>query len=425
MAIKSAGFPSATVPSDPVLTSQESPAPAELVEILVAGSLASDTICDHQPLDKSSTLVSPALHTSNPSNITQSAGGVGRNVAMAAHLAGATVSLASVVADDLAGSSLLGHLEKSGLTTANVRRLPINTGARTAQYVAVNDTNKDLVLAMADMSILIRPELEASDHWVAQVGRTKPKWVVVDANWSPAILSSIFTAAKAHQARVAFEPVSTAKAARLFHKSNTAMTGATVVPRHVVSLASPNGMELTAIYNAARDAMMFESEQWWNVIDSFGFSGPGSRDRLVSVAGRDLVDQGIPQQCIQLLPFIPNLVTKLGRRGCLLASLLRRTDERLTDPDYAPYIVCRNTTQDSDVGGVYMRLFPPSCEVEQEDIVSVNGVGDTMLGVVVAGLVKGRALDNIIPIAQDAAVLSLKSAEAVSPEVRGIRSRLA
>ncbi|KAI1628875.1 IdgA domain-containing protein [Exophiala viscosa] len=394
------------------------------VDILVAGSLASDTICDYEPFDRPSTAVPPTLHTSNPAKISPSAGGVGRNVAMAAHLAGAKVALASVVADDLAGSSLLDHVGKSGVSADHIRQIPAADGARTAQYVAVNDTSKDLVVAMADMSILARPELESLEYWTTTIGQTSPKWVIADANWSPEILSSIFKAAKVQGAMIAFEPVSIAKAARLFNKNNNAMTSTSVVPNHTVSLASPNSLELSALYKAATDALMFESERWWKVIDSFGLSGSGSRDRLVSIAGPELVEEGIPQQCLQLLPFIPNLVTKLGPKGCLVTSLLRHTDERLTRPEYAPYILGRTMSDASEIGGLYMRLIPPTCNVSQEDIVSVNGVGDTMLGVIVAGLVKGRTLDDVIPIAQDAAVLTLKSPEAVSPEVRSIQERL-
>ncbi len=345
---------------------------------------------------------------------------------MAAHLAGANVVLASVVADDLAGASLLDHLEKSGLQTTAIQQIPThNNDARTAQYVAMNDQNKDLVLAMADMAIFARPELESLDYWMEKIGTSRPKWVVVDANWSSAILSSILTAAKAHQANVAFEPVSTAKAARLFHKDNAAITTTNVAPNHVINLASPNSLELKAIYNAARDAMMFESEEWWKTIDSFGLTGSTSQDRLIAIAGRELVAEGIPQQSLQLLPFIPNLVTKLGRRGCLMASLLRRGDERLTRPESAPHILARSFSQESEIGGVYMRLIPAFHEVGQDEIVSVNGIGDTMLGVIVAGLVKGRTLEEVLPLAQEAAVLTLKSTEAVSPQVQSIREKLA
>lgn len=403
---------------------KQTPSQGVLVDVLVAGSLASDTICDNQPLDNDATRVSPTLHTSNPAQIAQSAGGVGRNVAIAAHYAGAKVNLASVVADDLAGKTLIDHIAKCGLPTRDIRQISTAAGARTAQYVAVNDRNKDLVVAMADMSIFGSPELEALDYWTGVMAENSPRWVVVDANWSPSILSAILTAAKSRNTMIAFEPVSVAKATRLFHRDNSAISSRNVVPEHIVSLASPNHFELAALFNAARDALMFESEQWWRVIDSFGLSGSSSRDRLSATLGHDLVEQGIPQQCIQLLPFIPNLVTKLGPKGCLVTSLLKQDDERLRSPEYAPYIIARSQSEHSHIGGVQMRLISPSRGVPQSEIVSVNGIGDTMLGVMVAGLVQGHNLEQIVPIAQDAAVLTLQSAQAVSPEVRSIQARL-
>lgn len=396
----------------------------EVVDILVVGSLASDTICDNQPLDNDTTKSSPILHTSNPARITQSAGGVGRNVAIAAHYAGAKVSLASVVADDLAGTTLIDHIAKSGLPTRDIRQISTAAGARTAQYVAVNDTNKDLVVAMADMSILGRPELESLDYWAGVMAENDPRWVVVDANWPPSVLSRIMNAAKSRNVMIAYEPVSVAKAARLFHRDNSSVSSLKVVPEHVVSLASPNHFELTALFNAASDALMFESELWWRAIDSFGLSGSSSRDRLSAIVGHELVEQGIPQQCVQLLPFIPNLVTKLGSKGCLVASLLKRDDERLRNPEFAPYIIARSQSEHSHIGGVQMRLVSPSRKVSQSEIISVNGIGDTMLGVIVAGLVQGHNLEQIVPIAQDAAILTLQSAEAVAPEVRNIQARL-
>lgn len=392
--------------------------------MLVVGSLASDTICDYQPLEEDTIEDSPILHTSNPAKIAQSVGGVGHNVAIAAHYAGAKVSLASVVADDLAGNTLIEHMAKNGLTTRHILQLSTTLGARTAQYMAVNDRNKDLTVAMADMSILGRAELESLDYWTAVMAESNPKWVVVDANWSPSIMSAILSAAKSHNAKIAFEPVSVAKSARLFHRDNSAISGRKVVPEHVVNLASPNQLELTALFNAAREASMFDSEEWWTVIDGFGLSGSTSRDKLSAVVGRKLVEEGIPQQCIQLLPLIPNIVIKLGSKGCLVANLLEENDARLRSPEYAPYIIARDHSEDSRIGGVHMRLFPPSREVLKSEIVSVNGIGDTMLGVIVAGLVQGHILEKVVPIAQDAAVLTLKSAQAVSADVRSIQARL-
>lgn len=67
---------------------------------MVVGSVAIDLACDYKPMDDTSE--DPVLGTSNPASIGQSIGGVGHNVATAAHLLhGDKVQLASVIADDL------------------------------------------------------------------------------------------------------------------------------------------------------------------------------------------------------------------------------------------------------------------------------------------------------------------------------------
>jgi pseudouridylate synthase / pseudouridine kinase len=77
------------------------------------------------------------------------------------------------------------------------------------------------------------------------------------------------------------------------------------------------------------------------------------------------------------------------------------------------------------VGGLYIRLFPAAETVSKEEVVSVNGVGDTFLGVLVAGLAKGLDLDeNLISVAQKAAVMTLKSKEAVSPQIASLSGEL-
>ena len=399
------------------------------------GALAADTSCDYSPFDATTTEVLPTLHTSNPAAISQSAGGVGRNVATAAQYAGAQVSLASVVADDLAGKTLIRDLASSGIDTKSLRVLDPATRARTAQYVAVNDRNKDLMLAMGDFSIFSHPEFEEPEYWSNLLAsqKSKPKWIVIDGNWSTSIISNILLAAKTSEVPVAFEPVSSVKAARLFDKTNTAVTkdSTAVAPHSFVSLATPNEIELASMHKAAQESQLFESEAWWQTVDSFSLSSAGSRDKFVMMGGAQLVDKGIPQQVIRLLPLVPNLITKLGAQGSLLTMLLLRDDPRLTNPESAPYILSRTKYETGPVGGVYMRLFPPAEVVGQNDIVSVNGVGDTMLGVVMAGMIAAInanqqvKLEEIVPLAQRAAVLTLKSRESVSTSVAGMKTLLA
>ena len=239
---------------------------------------------------------------------------MGRNVATAAQYSGAQVSLVSTVANDLAGQTLLQELAETGISTSSLRIVQASSQLRTAQYVAVNDTKRDLMLALGDFSIFEQPEFEQPTYWTELLlaQPSKPKWIVIDGNWSTSIIARILQAAQANNIPVAFEPVSTVKASRLFHNSNQAIHGNAVLPNNALSLATPNKFELASMHHAAQAAALFESEAWWTVIDAFGLSSAGSRDKFTSVLGAELVNQGLPQQIIQLLPFVPNLITKLG-----------------------------------------------------------------------------------------------------------------
>ena len=386
-------------------------------DILVAGSLAADLNCDYNPLAGDlSGLKTPSLRTSNPAEFSQSVGGVGHNIALAGHYAGASTLLCSAVGDDMAGRTLIEQVRSEGLSVSGVQVLD-SKDSRTAQYVAINDLNKDLFVAAADMSILSSQTLESSDYWERQISRYRPKWVVVDANWSTPILSNIVTAAHLNDALVAFEPVSVQKSYRLIELLKPDDT----FPNTKLDLITPNSLELESMFIAAQKSQFFESHSWWRVINSLNL--PGAGDRLARMTSPKLVDRGVPQQSLQLLPYVPHILTKLGSLGCLLTQLLSPSDTRLQDPDYAPYILSRADGEGSISGGVYLRLFPPAEVLVKGDVVSVNGAGDTLMGVAIARLVRqgsGTHLEDVILDAQKAAIASLRSREAVSRDLRGL-----
>jgi pseudouridine-5'-phosphate glycosidase/pseudouridine kinase len=398
-----------------------SPSPPEVV---VAGALAIDLSCDFVHSTNSADPVNPQLHTSNPATITQTLGGVGHNVAAALHYLGISVRLCSVVADDVAGAAALHMLSNQGLSTAGIETL--RGELRTAQYVAMNNTQKDLFMAMADMRIMEKHQ-HFGTIWQPHLHSCIPKWLVVDANWDGYSLHEWVTAGKACGALIAFEPVSATKSKRLFASTHRSGALIGVTPHHIVNLATPNKLELASMYIAAREAQLFDREDWWQAIDAMGLSSRGSREELVGISNVSLVDEGVPQQTIQLLPFIPSIVTKLGDKGVLLTQLLRPDDARLKCPTSAPYILSRSHTDNKTIGGIYMRLFPPVEHVTESQIENVNGVGDTFLGVILAGLLASSTtkLDSLIDIAQRGSVMTLKSSEAVSPEISHLRPFLA
>lgn len=315
-------------------------------------------------------------------------------------------------AQSRAGQTVLTSLEDSGLDTSSIKKLDLQQypEGRTAQYVAVNDGSKDLVLAMADMNIFSKNSF--SDHWRALVESAKPRWLVVDGNWSPPEIRNWIRAGQKNGSNVVFEPVSAEKSRGLFYPER-GLPRLNLYPESSISLASPNTYELTAMHSAAKENGYFDGMDWFEVIDAFGMRG--ARDRFVHLTSVELTDAGVPIQTIQLLPYIPTILTKLGSKGVLMTAILGKDDPRLRDRDEEEFILTRSPPNHPVVGGVYMRLFPPVEKVE--DIVSVNGVGDTFLGVLISGLAQGGRVDKLVDIAQRGAVMTLKSTESVSPSL--------
>ncbi|EFX01566.1 indigoidine synthase a-like protein [Grosmannia clavigera kw1407] len=394
-------------------------------DILVAGSVAIDLSCDYVS-NNDSRPADLQLHVSNPAAIRQTVGGVGHNVALAAHRVSPStrVKLCTLVGDDIAGATILSAMQTAGLDTTGVQQLGHeHSGARTAQYVAINGADKSLVVAMADMDIFARDD--ATNGCSSAVTAAAPRWVVVDGNWRPAGLHGWIAAAREAGAHVAFEPVSAAKSSRLF-RGDSHLDGR--LP--LVDLATPNEHELAAMHAAASARGLLTADpRWFAVIGRLGLMA-GARDRFVRLTSAALVDAGVPQQAVQLLPYIPTVVTKLGSRGALLTRLLAPDDPLLHDRSAEAHILVRAPLDDGDgdlnyqpVGGVYMRLFPAAA-VDDAHIVSVNGVGDTFLGALVGGLAQGGQTHRLMEVAQQAAALTLRSPEAVAADLGGLADTL-
>lgn len=409
--------------SKPTLSLESSQQGAS-ADVISAGALAVDLACDYKPESRLPVEQTPQSAASNPAVITQSLGGVAHNIATAMHYLGTSVRLCCAVAEDAAGFAALEMLRKRGMQVSGVHQ--IGKGARTGQYVAINDAQKYLVLGMADMKIQEVVSKDFDKLWKSQLDFVKPQWLVVDSNWTPEALHEWISAGGSMGAKVAFEPVSIAKCKRLFQASSKTLGRFAAVPNNLVSLATPNAIELASLHSAAADAGLFEREDWWRTIDSMGMSSSNSRGKLVSMTKTTLVDEGVPQQSIQLLPFIPTMLTKLGSQGVLMTQLLWKDDARLTSRESAPYILSRATNEGEIVGGVYMRWFPPAEVVAADDIVSVNGVGDTFLGIVLAGLAKEKPKEwpQLIEAAQRGSIMTLKCKDSVSPDISMLKSLL-
>jgi len=348
--------------------------------------------------------------------VNQTLGGVGHNIAKAAHLLGSTVQLHSAVGDDLSGRAALGQLQDEGRATTAVHVLP--KPARTAQYVAVNNANKDLAVAMADMKILETVPSGKLNEMLNTAKSSLPKVVVADANWDSDSLHRWLSLGKqSDETTTIFEPVSTAKALRIFPTSSD-------VTWPLVDIITPNELELQALHDRAYTLGLFDKPAWFATIDALGIPPSGLRVPLSVTTTPALVDAGIPQQAIKLLPFFTTILTKIGPKGVLLTQLLKADDPVLTSGDEAQYVLSRCNNGDVNVGGLYVRLFPTEKILGPDEVVSVNGIGDTFVGALATGLAKGMRVQDCVNFAQEAASLSLRSSESVSPQLTSLKGLL-
>ncbi|KAK7560995.1 IdgA domain protein [Phyllosticta citricarpa] len=405
--------------------------PMSQVDIVVAGAVAVDTACNYQGGNAS--YPRPALHTSNVSNIRQKIGGVAHNIALAAKYTGKNVRLMSAVGDDMMGRFVLDQMRHEGLDTRDI--LVKNNGkavSRTCQYVAINQNDMELHLGMADMSIIENLKDFEILNFLNSLRAQSPKWFLIDANWHYPSLFHLLIAAKDFNPTTgvpgpistAFEPTSSHKCVRLL-MSLANKFRSYIYPRHLVDLATPNELELTRLWSKAQEMELLGSKEHWAVVNSFNLPQGSGSNRLTATTSKELVLEGIPQRTLQLLPLIPTLTVTLGSRGVLLARVLRADDERLSDPEAAPYIIGRTgniaTKNDSDrareqIGGVYLRLFPPAVHLDK--VKSVNGAGDTFTGVLVSALADGKKIEDAIMIAQAGSIMTLKVHDSVSPYLK-------
>ena len=404
------------------------------VDVVVAGSLAVDLSCDYSPIiDADAT---PALHTSNPASVSQDIGGVGHNIATALHYAGAKVRLCTPIGNDIAGTGVLANLKARNFDTAGVRVIPGNT--TTPQYIAVNDKNKNLFVAMADMRILENSQHTFDNLWASELIQLKPKWLVVDANWSSDLIKKWVTAGKAIGARIALEPVSVQKASRLFYRTwkdriQDHVSAASLLPNQMshclADLVTPNQLELEAMVGNVRP------ESAWAVLLS-NIEVDTSKN-LETRLSADLA--ATAYNSMKLLSDFSCILTKLGPEGVLLTEALLSDDPRLKDAEQQQYMAFRQDSLSTNetgqqafqyvdpqsnianIAAIYVRHYPTAGKVPQQDIVSVNGVGDTFLGVLIAASIKHKKdISEVIDIAQRASILTLQNSASVSPEVRGL-----
>ncbi|CAK7891952.1 hypothetical protein CAAN4_A00804 [[Candida] anglica] len=364
-----------------------------VVNTIVVGSLALDSICKI-----SSNVI---MNDSNPGTISSSVGGVGFNVAKACSLAlkspscsNGTSRLVSIVSNDMAGHTIIGQLKKLGIDTSGIL-VDTTSGCSTAQYTSTHANNGDLIIACADMKIAEYDGL--AQHVLSEIKRGSPRQIVVDCNVSSSTLSTIFDYVRESnlECNVIVEPTSSPKSKRisLCHSRNLRP-----FPNNSVSLITPTVGELDAIHSALAERELFDDyDHWFPLLDSLGIDST-FREKL-SISKHPVLKNGLElgylQQAFSVLPYIPNILLKLGEQGVLSMSISTNVEDYKSIPTtsvYSPEFTIVTSTGRSytaDNGsqqkmGLVIQYFPIPPENGNITIENVTGAGDSFLGYLMA-----------------------------------------
>lgn len=396
---------------------------------MVVGAAAVDVVAQARTIPDADS--SCGRHSTSPGTVALHLGGVGRNIAEAAHRVSVSkfqsrpseTVLVSSVGDDSLGRLLLEEMRRIGMRTNGV----ITSGEKSAVCNMVLDGFGNLIGGVADMDIVhsIEPEMV-----ISRVVEHDPALVAMDANVSPAVLKALVQHCNANDIQTFFEPTSVIKSTSILPAISSAL-GSDFDGGSPIKFASPNLLELAELYKCARTEPweLTSHDYWWRTVDKFsiGTEFRSSLDRLAREnAGKGtlsfLVDRGIAQMAVNLLPFFQHLVIKCGDLGVLLAMRFP-TDRPTAWAGERTDIQRRQIVAHGKSELVVIKHYP-AYEIDPQSVVSVTGAGDSLVGAILATLTQNSStfdspelVDQVIALAQSAAVQTLQSPLAVSPSL--------
>eukprot|EP00117_Sycon_ciliatum_P040664 scpid36370/ scgid29843/ Pseudouridine-5&apos len=348
------------------------------------------------------------LRLTNNCQVSTCFGGVGRNVYEAMCRCGQTPLFISAVGADESSASLLQHIdsfvEDNRWSTVGIRPCAQHS---TATYMAVLQQNGDLFTGIGSFDVMQR----ISPSWLARFDQqisTAPI-VVIDSNMTEEAIACVLTKCRAANVPVWFEPTCTAKAAKIY---GTDVYGS-------VTIASPNLAELQSMARACVEATGLSVDRETSVALAVDVS------TLTSLEERSAA-------CLELasilLAYHACLLVTLDKHGVLLIRRLHDTDEGDDSTslwDCLKFYAQEKANDDRDCNvesrpwRMGFQLYGLPAKVDDSNIVSVSGAGDSLVGGVLAAMLgdKQLTITDSMKIGLQAARTSLPVAEAINPNL--------
>lgn len=149
------------------------------------------------------------LGTSNPVSVTQTAGGVARNIAENLGRLGQLVSLVTVVGDDQEGDWLLPVTS----TYVDITQAAKLRDTRTGTYTAVLDEQGEMVIALADMEIYDHVTLDFLEKRWPRLASASA--ILLDTNFPVEMLAFVIERCREEDVPLCVTPVSAPKVNKL------------------------------------------------------------------------------------------------------------------------------------------------------------------------------------------------------------------
>jgi pseudouridine-5'-phosphate glycosidase/pseudouridine kinase len=203
------------------------------------------------------------------------------------------------------------------------------------------------------------------------------------------------------------------------------------LPR-LLSHYSPNQLELSTLYRVMQETDLTSTsdyfacldqldigEQWRQALSTFG-RAHGSRLDWV-------VEKGLAQMMVSLLPWVDNVWLKCGERGVLHLGLFSGQSPATTT-EATQKRPTRITHRLRTLPTTWLSLAHyPASVIAQSEMVSTTGAGDSFVGGLAAGIAQstrpdGQPSEHDVWRALDCARLSLRSSRAVAEDVTDLRT---
>ncbi|XP_030399907.1 pseudouridine-metabolizing bifunctional protein C1861.05-like [Gopherus evgoodei] len=309
----------------------------------------------------------------NAGQVSQSFGGVGRNLADCLSRLGKTPLFISALGKDEHSESILRYCHHMDM--AGVLQL---AGHSTATYCAVITGSGELSLGLGDMDI----HQQITEQYVSRFKESLclAPLVCIDGNVPVATIQYVCEIATEHQIPVCYEPTDENKASKPFLSDSW----------KALTYISPNLRELRAINR------------------TLGHPVPAELPSRLEDVVRTAMTLTHP-----LLTQLHCVVVTLGMHGVLLCG--RRVEGSVS--------LCPGTRKQNAAGELCATHYP-AIPISREEIVNVSGAGDSLMAGIIAGLLAGHDTDTCVRMGLLAACLSLRSYEPISQEISSVSVNL-